>query len=208
MARDPSHKLYEEYFAPHSRGYQFIKNFYTKYSRELSRTEFENFDAFLNQVFVNLTSIVFSNIEGPEDHYVIKAMYYQCWNIIYRLKRERSIMVSENSGRVFSEDDSAGSPITLQRSDTADPLEITEAGDLFERINVFKTTLKRIDIGVLNGLIEQKDLETLAEELHIEYNALGVKVKRLRAKLALFLKKIGYQDVATQKYLKKNKNSL
>ncbi|KAB2880994.1 hypothetical protein F9K33_03265 [bacterium] len=205
---NPAHKLYEEYFVPDSRGYQFIRNFHSKYIRELSRTEFEDFDAFLNQIFVNLTKIVFAHIEGPQEHYVIKAMYYQCWNIIYRLKRERKIMVLESAGTVFSEDSPGESPITLQKSDTADPLESTEAADLFELITTFKTRLKNDDIRILNGLIDQKELGSLANELQLEYNALCVKIKRLRGKLALFLKKLGYQDRTTLRYLKKNKNIL
>ncbi|MBL7995226.1 hypothetical protein JNM05_07620 [bacterium] len=208
MPRDSSHKLYEDYFIPDSRGYQFIRSFHSKYIGELSRSEFEDFDAFLNQIFVNLSKIVFAHIEGPQEHYVIKAMYYQCWNIIYRLKKERKVKIQESAFKVYSDDSQDETLITLQKSDTANPLESTEAADLFELISAFKTTLKNSDIRILNGLIDQKDLNGLAKELDLEYNALCVKIKRLRGKLALFLKKLGYQDSSTLRYLKKNKKNM
>jgi hypothetical protein len=205
---DPSHKLHKQYFVPDSRGYLFISNFYAKYYRELSATEFESFDAFLNQIFLNLSKIDFSTIDGPEEHYVIKAMYYQCWNIIYRLKRERMFMVPDSAASVLTDDGAGESLIDREASDDPGPLEHTEVNDLFAIINTFKITLKRNDLLILNALIEQRSLEEIAGIMRFDYNALCVKVKRLREKLAVYLKSSGYQNDRTRVFLRKNKKSL
>lgn len=201
---DSSHKLHTQYFVPDSRGYLFIRNFYAKYYRELSASEFESFDAFLNQIFLNLSKIDFSNIDGPEEHYVIKAMYYQCWNIIYRLKHERAVMVPDSAASVVTDEGAGESPTDREASEDPDPLEQTEASDLFSIINTFKITLKRNDLLILNALIEQRPLQEIAAMMRFDYNALCVKVKRLREKLAKYLKSSGYQNDLTRIFLRKN----
>lgn len=196
-----SNKLYENYFSPDARGYLFIRNFHAKYSRDLSDSEFAGFDAFLNQIFLNLNTIDFSNIEGPEEHYVIKSMYYQCWNILYRNKRERMFMVPDSATRIASDD--GESLIERQASAAPDPLEYTEASDLFAIINTFKITLKSKDLLILNALIDQKPLQEIADMMELDYNAVSVKIKRLREKLAVYLKNSGFQNDLTRVFLRK-----
>jgi hypothetical protein len=208
MPSDPAPKLYKDYFLPDSRGYQFLKNFHNKYYRELSNSEFKSFDAFLNEIFMNLGAIEFSKINGPEEHYVIKSMYYQCWNIIYYLKRERKFMIPDSATAITTDDGASESVIERKASDTPSPLETTEASDLFAWVNYFKLTLKREDLRILNALLDQKPLKDTAAAMNMDYNALCVKIKRLREKLALFLKRAGYQNDITQIFLKKNKKTL
>ena len=208
MPTDPSQKLHTNYFSPDSRGYLFIRNFYAKYYKELSASEFESFDAFLNQIFINISKIDFSNIDGPEEHYVIKSMYYQCWNIIYRLKRDRQLIVPESTAGVATDDGSGDPLLDRQASPDPDPLDHAEASDLFTIINTFKITLKRKDLLILNGLIDQKPLQEIADEMNIDYNAVCVKIKRLREKLAMYLKSLGYQNDLTRIFLRKNQKKL
>ncbi len=208
MPHDSLQRLHENYFSPDSRGYLFIRNFYAKYHKELSATEFESFDAFLNQIFLSLSKIDFSNIDGTEEHYVIKSMYYQCWNIMYRVKRERTVMITESSANVTMDDGPADSVIDREVSREPDPLDYMEVSDLFAIINTFKVTLKRDDLHILNALIGQKPLQEIADIMRWEYNALSVKVKRLREKLARYLKSSGYQNDLTLNFLRKNKKRL
>ena len=208
MPSDTLHKLYENYFTPHSHGYKFVLNFYTKYSRELSGTEFNNFDSFLNHIFLNMSAIDFSQIEGPEEHYVIKTMYYQCWNTIYALKRDRRFMISDSSTAVNTDEGASQTKIETAPSGDPGPAEYLDASDLFSIVQIFKTTLKRKDVRILNALIDEKPLQETADSMRMEYNALCVKIKRLREKLARFLKEGGYVNEVTKNFLKKNQNKL
>lgn len=208
MPRKQLQKLYENYFSPNTRGYLFIRNFYSKYSHELSASEFESFEAFMNQIFLHLSEIDFSGIEGPEENYVIKSMYYQCWNTIYVLKKERHFVVTDSSTPAVTDDGPEDTSIERQASGNPGPLDYVEASDLFTIIQSFKMTLQREDVRILNALIDETPLQETADLLRIEYNALCVKIKRLREKLARFLKKGGYENDVTQNFLKKNKKSL
>lgn len=186
----------------------FIRNFYAKCYKEFTATEFENFDAFLNHIFLNLSKIDFSNIDGPEEHYVIKAIYYQCWNAIYQIKRERNLIVADNSTPVISDDGLIETAVERKVSDGPGPVEYLEASDLFTIINTFKITLKDKDLLILNALIDQRSLQEIAGYMRLDYDALCVKVKRLREKLARYLKITGYQNDLTRNFLRKNKKRL
>ncbi len=203
MPRDITQKLYDLYFTPRSRGYAFIRNFHAKYHSDLAGTELSNFDAFLNHIYLSLTTIDFEGIEGPEENYIIKAMYYQCWNTIYTLKKERQWMVPDSATAVSSDEGTGETAVERKASDDPGPADYLEASDLFALIQTFKWTLKNEDRRILNALIDQKSLQETADAMRMEYNALNVKLKRLREKLAVFLKRTGYQNDVTGIFLRK-----
>jgi hypothetical protein len=155
-----------------------------------------------------MSAIDFSQIEGPEEHYVIKTMHYQCRNAIYMLKRDHRFMISDGSTAVNTDEGTSQTKIEITPSDDPGPAEYLEASDLFSIIQIFKTTLKREDVRILNALIDEKPLQETADSLRMEYNALCVKIKRLREKLARYLKEGGYMNEVTKNFLKKNKNKL
>ncbi|MBX7152998.1 hypothetical protein K1X84_15325 [bacterium] len=95
-------KLYQLYFSPGTRGYEFICGFHSKHQRDFSKTELADFDALANQVFLNIVSIKEQDIHSIEEHYVIKSIYFQCWKLLLReTKKEKAIIAESRLGPIF-----------------------------------------------------------------------------------------------------------
>ena len=152
-------------------------------------------DAFINQVFLRLTSVRWNAIESSEEHYIIKSIYYQCWNLLFQQKhaamhQARDLDVSGDDGRDYR-----------MTSDHPDPQSILEGRDLFEQVVLFKASLKPADVRILNGLIDDRKLTELSKEIGISYNALSVRIKRLRERLAKHLAACGFEAKTIQRHL-------
>ncbi len=182
--------LYEQFFAPQTRGYLFIRAFHGKNFNRFRRTDLEDPDAMINQVFLSVSKIKPESIAGPIENYVIRAIAYQCWRI---LEKEINRQRHQQSDRVATSD---GETVGVEElaKDLALPDEKLDAGDLWGLLVHFRQSLKKRDRQIFNSLIEGDRPIEMARKLRLSENAVNVRLLRLRRRVALYLKQIGYAE--------------
>lgn len=187
----------DEFLRPGSRGHGYVVNFHRKYFDVFRGTDLENQDAFINEVYIGLSSIREESIREKADHYLMKAVYFRCWRLFEDNKAYKQSEVPASRAQRDNEDDDA---VTRAPSTTPLPDSPLLAQDLLEHIHRFRMTLNSREIVILNGLIDEMTVAEIARKAGITINYAGVLIHRVREALHVYLEDIGY--------FKKNKKKL
>ena len=101
--------LYKRYFNSGTRGYKLVKAFYNKYHDLLYKADYPDFNDFLNDIFLSISSINFSKVQ-QEEHYVIRSVNLQCRHLLDKAIRKKESLykkrpveqMNEGGGSFFS----------------------------------------------------------------------------------------------------------
>lgn len=179
----------EEFLRPGSRGHGYVVNFHRKYYDVFSGTDLENLDAFINEVYIGLSSIREESIREKADHYLMKSVYFRCWRLFEDSKSYKQSEIPASHTRHDGEDDDV---VKNAPSKTPLPDSPLLAQDLMEHIHRFRMSLNPREILILNGLIDEIPLAELARKVGISINYAAVLTHRVRAALHTYLVRIGY----------------
>lgn len=182
--------LYKEFFAPGTRGHYYIRAFHHKNINRFRNTDLEDPDALIHQVFLGVKGIRPDRIDGPVEHYVIRAISYQCWRILEKEVHRRSVLSVERS--VSEEND--GSHIEHMALEPSSAEDRLAESDLMGQIILFRQTLKVRERKILNYLIDGDRPLEIAKKLKLTESSTHVIIHRIRRKLDLFLNKIDYSE--------------
>jgi len=115
-------ELNPKYFPRETRGYKIINRFCYKYKDLFERTAFPNFNDFINQIFLNVSSIDFSRDIKNFDAYIIGTIKIQC-----RAQLDKAIkmknLIAESRLPINEEEE----PVTFRI-----PAKTGNLGDLFD----------------------------------------------------------------------------
>ena len=184
-------EIARNYFYPGTRGYKMLRVYYTKYQDLFSRTLHHEFEEFLNQILLNVSSINFSDEIKNFEAYIIGTLKIQCrvqLDLALKLKN-RTASDPEAGNKETEEEESFYEKIP---SSNPGPHESLESQEIFQAVNVFKLTLKSAEVELLNFLIDGAARKEIAEKQQINLNTLDTQIRRLRIKFLEHLKNRGY----------------
>lgn len=194
-------ELNKKYFAGKTRGYKILNRYYYKYSDLFRSTIYPDFNDFLNQIFLNVSGIDYSKDIQNLEAYIISSIKIQCRVQLDKALRSKKI-IAENHLKKISSDEYEPSITEFIVSTNNNPHEILEGEEILNKINLFKLSLKKDDIDIINFLIDDKSRSEMVEMLNINLNTLDTKIRRIRMKFLAFLKKEGYKFKVFSKYEK------
>ena len=181
----------KKYFYPGTRGYNIQKNYYVKYRDLFSRFLHLEFDDFLNQILLNVSTIKFSDDIKNIEAYIIGTIKIQCRVQIDKAIKEKNRANLQLSVPDEETEDEHSSNSNIPTSGPNQEIDV-DTQELFRAINLFKLTLKSSENDVLNSLIESVSRKEIAERLKINLNTLDTQIRRLRIKFLTYLEDQGY----------------
>lgn len=184
-------ELSEKYFVPGTRGYKMLRAYYAKYYDLFSRTLHHEFDEFLNQILLNVSTIKFSDRIKNLEAYIIGTIKIQC-----RVQLDRALKIKRRTSLYPEEKnhETEGEELFYEKTPSSNPgpHETLESQEIFQSVNVFKLTLKSNEVDLLNFLIDGITRKEIAERNQININNVDTQIRRLRIKLLGYLKNCGY----------------
>ncbi|HEY7750847.1 MAG TPA: hypothetical protein VH917_01040 [Ignavibacteriaceae bacterium] len=190
-------ELSEKYFSVGTRGRAILKNYFEKYRDLFVRTLFTEFSEFVNQVYVNISTIDFSREIKNIDAYIIGTIKIQC-----RVQLDQALKIKSRSAPVIpinKEDEDEETYLDKIPSDSQMPDEILETQEVFSAINIFKLTLNPNETQLVNDLIDGVSRQELIDKSGANVNTLDTQIRRLRIKLLAYLKERDYSFDAFNK---------
>ena len=184
-------EIARNYFYPGTRGYKMLRVYYTKYQDLFSRTLHHEFEEFLNQILLNVSSINFSEEIKNVEAYMIGTLKIQC-----RVQLDQALKIKNRIGSQSetgnSETEEKESFYEKIPSSNPGPQESLEGQEIFTAVNVFKLTLKSNEVDMLNFLIDGTQRIEIAEKQKMNLNTVDTQIRRLRIKFLEYLKSSGY----------------
>lgn len=190
--------LHNVYLQKGTAGYAVIRNFYSRYADILAKTSLINIDDVVHEVFLSLSKTDFENVRNVE-HYIMRAIKLQCWSLLDKAIRQKAI-ITDNDGMNDSDEKERNykqiPTVTYQNGQLTE----LEGTDLLVQINLFKARLNSQEIRLLNFLIDEMDRSEIAGMMEINVNTLDTNIRRLRIKLAEYLKNLGYAHKGLERF--------
>lgn len=178
--------LHTRYLQRGTAGRAVIDRFYSRYADALAKAGFDGVDDVVHEVFVSLSKTDFTNVHNP-DHYVLRAVKLRCWSLLDKALRRKATMAGNEP---LSEGDQEIPPL---HSGVIVEQEVSVEGmELVTVVNLFKAQLNPRDMRLLNLLIDETARTEIANLLGVNLNTLDTNIRRLRIRLADFLKELGY----------------
>ncbi len=191
-------EILQRYFKPETKGYKILTFYYMKYRDLFEKTIFQKLDEFINQIFLNVSTINFSEEIKNTDAYVIGTIKIQCRVQLDRALKTKKRQQTENPTEKLKED-GVGDRDNLADKEQ-DPHRKMESDEVFSIMNTFKLSLKDWEREILNLLIDEIPRIEIAEMKKQNLNTIDTQIRRLRIKLASFLKDNGYTFDISDKY--------
>ena len=192
-----THILHQQYLADGTAGYAVIRRFYAKYADVLARTNLIDLNDILHEVFVSLSKTDFSQIQNHE-HYLMRAIKLHCWTLLDKAIRAKAL-TADPRVELHGEEDAA-EPETRELS-SPDHLATIEGVELLAYVNMFKAGLTPRDSRLLNLLIDETERSEIARSLELNMNTLDTSIRRLRIRLAEFLRNLGYTYKSLERFV-------
>lgn len=194
-----SEDIFKTYFKPKTKGYKILYFYFCRYRDLFERTIYLEFNEFLNQIFLNISAIKFSEDIKNTEAYIIGSIKIQCraqldQAIKFKSRQQNEIAAIEK----FDEEET--SLLEKLPAIEPDPYNSLEVGEIFSLINFFKLSLKINERDILNLLIDGVSRNEIAELKNQNMNTIDTQIRRLRIKLAAFLKENGYTFDASGKF--------
>ena len=194
-------EIAQKYFYPGTRGYNILRRYYVKYQDLFIKTLFSEFDEFLNQVLVSVSSINFSDEIKNIEAYIIGTIKIQC-----RVQLDKSIKEKNkiNLNLLTTEDENEDEIITSTslKSPNPDPAEEVHSQEVFNAVNRFKLTIREPELIVLNSLIDEIPRKELSEKMQINLNTLDTQIRRLRIKFQTYMENEGHSLASFKRFNK------
>jgi DNA-directed RNA polymerase specialized sigma24 family protein len=178
--------LYSEYFKEGTGGFAIIRRFYRKYADVLGYIQCAHINDVINEVFLSLTRTDFQHVKD-EQHYVLRAIKLHCWSLLDRAIRVKALV--QRGRETNAEGDIVGN---REVPGGTDQHAEHEGVELLAWMNLFKTQVSTHEARLLNLLIDETPRVEIATELGLNMNTLDTHIRRLRMKLADYLKTLGY----------------
>jgi RNA polymerase sigma factor (sigma-70 family) len=178
------------YFVEGTRGYNILRNYYTKYKDLFQNTIHNDFNDFLNQILLNISAIKFSDEIKNIESYIIGSIKIQCRvQLDKALKQKNRLKIVDLKQ---DEEEDAPPPIQNYPAENSSPDKIVETEEIFKMMNNFKYTINPAEVELLNALIDEMPRQEIAEKRNINLNTLDTQIRRLRIKFVNFLSEKGY----------------
>jgi DNA-directed RNA polymerase specialized sigma24 family protein len=190
--------LHKKYFNQGTTGYAVIRKFYSRYTDVLSRASIVSVDDVVHEVFLSLSKTDFAQVRNAE-HYIMRAVKLHCWSLLDKAIRVKALG-ADNRGR--------GDADETERSDVSDLPAPLSAGhpaeldgmELLACVNLFKAQLGSRETRLLNLLIDGTPRSDIAGHLGLNINTLDTNIRRMRIRLADFLRSLGYSYKVLEKF--------
>jgi hypothetical protein len=189
--------ILEKYFKPGTKGYKILSFYFSRYQDLFEKTTHREFNEFLNQIYLNTTSINFSEDIKNIEAYIIGTLKIQC-----RVQLDLALKL-KNRQQKENKEDSPGEDLSISNNlpaEDLDPHERVESTEVFSIVNAFKLSLKDWERDILNSLIDEIPRKEIAEMKNQNLNTIDTQIRRLRIKLSSYLKENGYKFNISDKY--------
>lgn len=192
-------ELNKIFFTKGTRGYNIISKYYYKYHDLFEKTIFTDSNDFVNQIFLNISGIDFTNEIKNQEAYIIGAIKIQC-----RVQLDKSLKMKNVVAESRMVKDDVDEELITYKIPSAEnnPAEIFDIQEMFIHINILKLQLKQRETDLLNYLIDEKSRKEIADELNLNFNTLDTHIRRLRLKVAGYFQKLGYSSDLLDKFEK------
>jgi DNA-directed RNA polymerase specialized sigma24 family protein len=192
-----SHTLHQQYLTQGTAGYAVIRRFFTKYSDVLAKANVVDINDVVHEIYVSFARTDFNHIQNIE-HYVLRAIKLHCWSLLDKSLRIKAIAAESlidhtNENRTTERD--------VATANGSDNLSLLEGMELLSYVNLFKAQLNARDSRILNLLIDETERSEIAKLLELNVNTLDTSIRRLRIRLAEFLKNLGYTYKAIERFV-------
>lgn len=188
--------LYKEYFQRKTAGYAIIRKFHSQYADLLVKASLVSIDDVVHEIFLSISKTDFSEVRNVE-HYIMRAIKLHCWSLLDKAIRRKAISVKNEAVGEKKEESHEQDQIAANQNDQ---LSVLEGNDLLLQINLFKTRLDPVEATLLNSLIDESERAEIADSLGMNLNTLDTKIRRLRIKLAEYLKRHGYVHKGMERF--------
>lgn len=153
-------------------------------------------DDLVHDILLSLSKTDLSSVQNI-DHYILRAVKLRCWAHLDKALRYKALHTDiqlqtdeiheERSGMIAEEE---------QQTRTV------EGTELIGQVGLFKEQLPHQEMRLLNLLIDDADRTEIAEQLGLNINTLDTNIRRLRMRLAEFLKRQGYTYSILERFSK------
>lgn len=186
--------LHDRFFKEGTPGRRLIRGFYTKYRSLLEYWQPASLEDVVHEVFVSISGADFRQVSNIE-HYVLRAIKLRCWALADRASRRKATVVTSSIGH----EPEGGEP---EHGNTPGPgpAEWLDSNDLMAHIAAFKCQLKPQDASILNMLIDESPRDEIASKLRLNINTLDTHIRRIRLRLATYLRGLGYSHPSLQRF--------
>ena len=186
------------YFKPGTKGYRILYFYFTRYRELFMKTNHHQLDEFINQIFLNVSGIRFSEEIKNLEAYIIGTIKIQCrvqLDLAIKMKNRKQ---KENEN--IEKDNEDKSVLDNLPGKEPNPHSKLESTEVFSLINIFKLSLKESERDLFNSLIEDVPRKEIAEKKNQNLNTVDTQIRRLRIKIFSFLKEKGYTFKMFSKY--------
>ncbi len=189
--------LHQEFLREGSAGYAVIRRFHSRYTDALVHSAIVSVDDVVHEVFLSLSKTDFAKVQNVE-HYILRAIKLHCWSMLDKALRVKAIS-AERIEKVQNEDEGNAQSVSEPRSEHQQLTEV-EGIELLGFVNLFKAQLESKDEQLLNMLIDGAERFEIAQQLVLNINTLDTHIRRLRIRLAGYLKSLGYKYAALERF--------
>jgi RNA polymerase sigma factor (sigma-70 family) len=193
-----THVLQREYFSEGTAGFAVIRRFYSRYSDLLTRAHLVDIDDVVHEVFLSLSRTDFTEVRDVE-HYVMRAIKLRCWSLLDKALREKAL-TADRHGTLNEEENEERRTHDLPAPNDSHPLTDLEGIELLTNLNSFKSHISPREARLLNLLIDETERLDIAKVLGLNINTLDTTIRRLRIRLADYLKNLGYTYKAFERF--------
>ncbi len=188
------------FFTPGTRGYKIMNFFYNKYSDLFKKTIYNDFEGFINQIFLSVSNIDFTKDIQNDEAYIIGTIKIQCRVLLDKAIKFKKVVPETLLNKSDNENPEDSIINNLHVNSNNEQLEQLETEEFFNYINIFKIQLRQHEVQLLNYLIDERPRYEIAEEINLNLNTLDTHIRRLRIKLSRYLRKSGYSGGILDKY--------
>jgi DNA-directed RNA polymerase specialized sigma24 family protein len=192
-----SHTLHQKYLSQGTPGYAIIRRFYLKYSDVLAKGNVVDINDVVHEIYVSFSRTDFHQIQNVE-HYVMRAIKLHCWSMLDKSIRLKALAAEPP---IHRDNDDEPSERDVVAAEESDHLTVLEGIELLSYVNLFKAELSARDSKLLNLLIDETERSEIAKLLELNLNTLDTTIRRLRIRLAEFLKNLGYTYKALERFV-------
>lgn len=186
--RMDTNTLHKKYLQQGTAGFAIIRKFHARYADLLAKNNVMSIDDVLHEIFLSLSKTDFNEVRNVE-HYIMRAIKLQCWSLLDKAIRQKTV----GELRAVTNDEKEEPTEQIQHAaHQNDQLSELEGMDLLVQIDLFKARLHPHEVRLLNCLIDETERSDIAAMLEMNLNTLDTNIRRLRMKLAEYLKGLGY----------------
>ncbi len=188
--------LHKKYLQQGTAGFAIIRKFHSRYADLLAKNSVMSIDDVLHEIFLSLSKTDLRDVRNVE-HYIMRAIKLQCWSLLDKAIRQKTV-----GGVLTAATDEKEEPVepVHHAADQNNQLTELEGMDLLVQINLFKVRLSPHEVRLLNYLIDETERSDMAKILEINLNTLDTNIRRLRMKLAEYLKNLGYVHTGMERF--------